>query len=92
MTWTCGERQSSKGGSVSQATISKSTEMDQHNEDHAATDSAFRKHWIKPTREEIEQGAYKLFLARGAVDGHDLEDWLQAEQELQKRGEYWMLL
>ena len=77
---------------MSQATISKSTEMDQHNEDQAAPDSPFRKHVIKPTREEIERRAYKLFLARGAGDGHDLQDWLQAEQELQERGEYWMLL
>jgi hypothetical protein len=66
--------------------ISQPIEMNQNEEDHAAPDSPFQKHVIKrvPTREEIEQRAYKLFLARGAGDGHDLEDWIQAERELQE--------
>ena len=77
---------------MSQATISKPIEMDQHEEDHAAPDSLFEKHVIKriPTQEEIEQRAYKLFLARGAGDGRDLQDWIQAERELQER-DYWVL-
>ncbi len=36
----------------------------------------------EPAREEIEQRAYELYLARGATDGYALEDWLQAEREL----------
>ncbi|HVH28346.1 MAG TPA: DUF2934 domain-containing protein [Vicinamibacterales bacterium] len=35
-----------------------------------------------PTTEEIAQRAYEIFVARGEVPGHDLEDWLQAEAEL----------
>jgi hypothetical protein len=35
-----------------------------------------------PTREEIEQRAYALFLERGGENGHALEDWLAAESEL----------
>ena len=35
-----------------------------------------------PTREEIAQRAYEIFLARGGEPGHDLNDWLQAESEL----------
>lgn len=31
--------------------------------------------------EEIRQRAYALYEARGRGDGHDLEDWLQAETE-----------
>lgn len=31
---------------------------------------------------EIARRAYDLYLARGREDGHDLEDWLQAELEL----------
>jgi hypothetical protein len=27
----------------------------------------------------IRQTAYGFYLARGGVDGHELEDWLQAE-------------
>ena len=59
---------------MSKVTISKPIEMDQYEE------------VIKrvPAREEIEQRAYTLFLARGAGDGHDREDWIQAERELQE--------
>ncbi len=32
------------------------------------------------SREEIAQVAYELFLGRGCEHGHDLEDWLKAEQ------------
>jgi hypothetical protein len=36
----------------------------------------------KPTHEEIAKRSYELYLARGATDGHDVEDWVQAETEL----------
>ena len=35
-----------------------------------------------PVAEDIERRAYQNYLGRGATDGHDLEDWLQAEREL----------
>ncbi len=35
-----------------------------------------------PTDDEVRVRAYQIFLARGAVPGRDLEDWLQAEREL----------
>jgi len=35
--------------------------------------------------DRIAQRAYELFLMRGAQHGHDLEDWLAAEQELRGR-------
>ena len=35
------------------------------------------------TEEAIAERAYALYLARGGEDGHDVEDWLQAERELQ---------
>lgn len=41
----------------------------------------------RPAREEIELLAYNLYVTRGAVDGHDLEDWLEAERELVGRPE-----
>jgi hypothetical protein len=38
------------------------------------------------TREDLSaplyRFAYELFLARGCEHGHDIEDWLQAEREL----------
>jgi hypothetical protein len=33
----------------------------------------------KPAKEEIRDYAYHLYLQRGRVDGHDLDDWLEAE-------------
>ena len=35
-----------------------------------------------PGKLEIAARAYEIFLSRDASDGHDLDDWLQAEQEL----------
>ena len=37
---------------------------------------------IADVHELIAQRAYELFTARGFVDGHDLDDWFQAESEL----------
>lgn len=36
----------------------------------------------QPTHQEIAARAYQLFLERGRVGGHDVDDWLQAEYEL----------
>ena len=33
---------------------------------------------------DIARRAYELYLARGCDPGHDVEDWLQAERELQE--------
>ena len=35
-----------------------------------------------PTREEIAQLAFTFYESRGRQDGHDMEDWVRAEQEL----------
>ena len=35
--------------------------------------------------EEIAIRAHELYLERGAEQGHDLDDWLRAEQELKAR-------
>ena len=37
---------------------------------------------LSPRAAEIERRAYEIFLERGSVHGHDLDDWLQAEHEL----------
>ena len=36
------------------------------------------------TRDAIAQRAYALYMARGCKDGHDVEDGLNAERELQE--------
>jgi Protein of unknown function (DUF2934) len=48
-------------------------------------DAALRSNVLaqhRPTHEEIARRAFEIFLARGGEDGRDVEDWLQAEQEL----------
>ena len=35
-----------------------------------------------PIEQRIQQRAYELYEQRGRMDGHDLEDWLQAECEI----------
>lgn len=38
-----------------------------------------------PTREDIEQRAYEIYLERSGSEGSEMEDWLEAERELQRR-------
>jgi hypothetical protein len=49
-----------------------------------ATDRARRRIAQRQTitNTEIARRAYDLYLARGCEPGHDVEDWLQAEREL----------
>jgi hypothetical protein len=35
-----------------------------------------------PIKQQIRQRAYELYEQRGRTDGHDLDDWLQAEREI----------
>ena len=37
-----------------------------------------------PNQEEIAHRAHEIFRERGAEHGHDVDDWLQAEQELRR--------
>lgn len=39
----------------------------------------------EPSNDEIAVRAYEIFLRRGGANGSDLEDWLQAERELQEK-------
>ena len=38
-----------------------------------------------PTKQQIEARAYELYLQRDREDGHDVEDWLIAEEKLKQR-------
>ena len=42
---------------------------------------------IHPNRDELARRAYQLYQARGGEPGHELEDWLQAEREINKHGQ-----
>jgi hypothetical protein len=37
-----------------------------------------------PSHEEIRRRAYEIYLEHGSLPGSELDDWLQAERELQK--------
>jgi hypothetical protein len=39
-----------------------------------------------PDRRAVEQLAYRLYEARGRVDGHHVQDWLDAESRLRDNG------
>jgi Protein of unknown function (DUF2934) len=38
-----------------------------------------------PMEQQIQQRAYELYEERGRTDGHDVDDWLQAESEIKGR-------
>ena len=38
-----------------------------------------------PTHEEIARLAFDFYESRGREDGHEVEDWLRAEEELRQR-------
>jgi len=40
-----------------------------------------------PLNEAIAKRAYELYLQRGSVSGHELDDWLEAEAELSRSAE-----
>jgi hypothetical protein len=42
------------------------------------TDSTFS---IDP-QEQVRRRAFEIYIQRGAQDGHELDDWLQAEAEI----------
>ena len=35
-----------------------------------------------PVSDDVELRAYQIYLGRGGSDGHDLDDWLQAERQV----------
>ena len=37
---------------------------------------------LHPTHEEVGLRAYQIYIERGCTDGHDVDDWLQAEHDL----------
>ena len=44
--------------------------------------STFGRTAVEDNLEQIRTRAYELYEARGREEGHDLEDWLEAEAEI----------
>jgi hypothetical protein len=40
-------------------------------------------------RDMVTTCAYFKYVSRGFMEGHELDDWLEAEQEVTKRCFYW---
>ena len=51
--------------------------------DHSSLRSVALNRSANVTEYDIARRAYELCLARDCEDGHDIDEWLQAEQELQ---------
>jgi hypothetical protein len=49
------------------------------------SDNAKRGSRSSPSPEEIRQRAFETYMERGGIHGCDLDDWLQAERELQEK-------
>jgi hypothetical protein len=47
-----------------------------------ADDRARTLRAVTVTTDDVARRAYELYLSRGAGDGQDVDDWLQAEQDL----------
>ena len=60
----------------------RSTNMFQSTEKSLQTEGKALNRDAHPTGEEIELRAYQIYVERGGADGHDIDDWLQAEREL----------
>lgn len=39
----------------------------------------------RPSQEEIARRAHGIYLARGGREGHEIENWLEAERELTQK-------
>lgn len=39
-----------------------------------------------PDPNDVARRAYEIYESRGRIDGYDVEDWMQAERELQSIG------
>jgi hypothetical protein len=49
------------------------------------SDNAERGRRSSPSPEEIRQRAFEIYMERGGIHGCDLDDWSQAERELQEK-------
>jgi Protein of unknown function (DUF2934) len=67
--------------------ISKQKEIESSTESFsaAANNLPASQGFRQPTHDEIAVAAYEIYCSRGAMDGGELEDWLEAERQLLAR-------
>ena len=77
-----------KGSTTKKSTAKKATAKKTTKKAPTATKrptNGARAKKASPTQEDIARRAYELFIQRGYEHGHDMEDWLQAERDLNGR-------
>lgn len=52
----------------------------------SATDSSHVNHGLASRMDRIAERAHEIYQSRGGGDGRALEDWLQAEREIDTEG------
>jgi Protein of unknown function (DUF2934) len=62
--------------------LRREIECQEHNERQKPS-SVIAEHHRAITKDNVARRAYELFLARGRAEGHDVEDWLEAERQLE---------
>ena len=68
-----------------------SSKSKEHQNEESQATSASQQEAVNPSAagsprlEEIRIRAYEIYMERGGQPGHDLEDWLQAERELEPK-------
>jgi DUF2934 family protein len=76
---------------IVQQDLNQGMDTGTHSSSHSGVNwgSAYRvrpeSEQASPTKEQIAARAHELYLQRGGADGHALEDWLMAENELKQR-------
>jgi Protein of unknown function (DUF2934) len=77
---------SAESGSTQETASQEGSTSDVAQDFRAARQSAqYESTPPEPSEHEIRVRAYLRYLERGAFDGADFDDWLQAEMELKKR-------
>ena len=77
------KRPSIKGIVMAKSTNGKRRSAVRPAPDHSSVRSVAFNRSANVTQYDIARRAYELYLARDCEDGHDVDDWLQAERELQ---------
>jgi hypothetical protein len=64
--------------------LQRQTEQQEKRVDRRPDEIEKKPSTLAPKSDEptVQQRAYELYEQRGRTDGHDLDDWLQAEREI----------
>ena len=60
------------------------------NTEHKLLDTLSPETDVDEFREMVAKNAYYRAEKRGFEDGYELEDWLEAEQEIKSQRRYWL--